>query len=100
MQAYAGHIASDSLFQYNGTIQKIIADEYSLTKGLYIGDIIKDSRPACKYLVGLKRKIDITEIPDVLIKYPDGIIEGTTMKNFPVYRCGWRCRHTWMPVKS
>lgn len=100
LQAYAGQIASDSIFQYNGNIQDKIATTYNLKFGIYVGDIIKDSRPACKYLVGLRRKINIDEIPEVLIKYPDGVIPGTTKENFPVYRCGYRCRHLWMPVKG
>lgn len=99
LQAYAGQIARDTIFQYNGTIQDKIATTYDLQMGIYVGDIIRDSRPACKYLVGLRRKINIDEIPDVLIKYPDGVIPGTTKENFPVRRCGYGCRHLWMPVK-
>lgn len=100
LQAYSGQIASDSIFQYNGTIQNIIKEEYKLTKGIYVGGIISDSRPGCKYLVGLKRKIDIDEIPAVLIKYPQGTIPGTTKKTFSIYRMGYRCRHLWHWVKG
>lgn len=100
LQTYSTQVARDSLYQYNGTIQDQIGNEYGLTKGLYVGGLVKDSRPACKYLVGLKRKIDISEIPAVLEKYPQGVIPGTTKKNFPIRRCGYSCQHLWMFVRG
>jgi hypothetical protein len=99
LQAYAGQIAKDSIFQYNGVLQDKVAQEYGLTKGLYVGGLVEDSRPFCKHMVGLRRKIDITEIPPLLEKYPDGIIPNTTKENFPIRRGGFRCSHNWMAVK-
>lgn len=99
LQKYARQISVDSIHQYNGTIQQVIKDEFQLTKGVYVGDIIKDSRPFCKHMVGMKRKIEIDEIPDLIKRFPDGIIPGTTKKNFSVYRGGYGCRHLWMWVK-
>lgn len=101
LQAYSLQIARDSMFQYNGVIQDIIGKEYGLKEwGIYVGGLLKDSRPACIYLVGLKRKINIKEIPKVLETYPDGIIPNTTMANFPIRRCGYNCTHQWMFVKG
>lgn len=100
LQTYSTQIARDSIYQYNGTIQNIIHEKFELTKGVYVGGLVKDSRPACKYLVGLKRKIDIDEIPAVLEKYPQGVIPGTTKKNFSVRRCGYGCMHQWHWVKG
>lgn len=99
LQAYSLQIARDSMYQYNGTIQDIIGKEYGLTKGIYVGDIIKDSRPFCRHLVGLKRKIDIEEIPKFVEQFPEGLIPNTTKKTFPIWRGGFSCRHTWMWVK-
>lgn len=99
LQAYAVQVATDSLFQYSGTLQDNIAQKYDLKRFIYIGDIIRDSRPACRHFVSLRRKIDIDEVPPVLVKYPDGVIPGTTKENFYTYRCGFRCRHTAMPVR-
>lgn len=99
LQAYAGQIARDSLFQYNGTIQDNIGQKYNLTKFIYVGGLVKESRPACKYLVGLDRKIDLSEVPKVLEKYPEGVIPGTTKENFPTYRCGFNCQHNVMMVR-
>lgn len=100
LQAYANQIATDTIHQYNGTINDIIRDEYKLTKFVYVGDIIKDSRPACRYMVGLRRKIDINEVPKILETYPEGVIPNTTRKNFFIYRGGYNCRHLAMAVKG
>lgn len=100
LQSYAGNIARNSLFQHSGTIQDNIAAKYKLKKFLYVGGLVKDSRPACIYLVGLNRKIDINEVPEVLIKYPQGVIPGTTKENFYIYRCGHGCLHNAMPVRD
>lgn len=99
LQAYSLQIARDSMFQYNGVIQDIIGKEYGLTKFIYVGDIIADSRPFCRHLVGLKRKIDIEEIPKLVETYPEGLIPNTTKNNFPVVRGGFSCRHSVMMVK-
>lgn len=99
LQAYAGQIARDSIFQYNGAIQDRIGQQYGLTKFIYVGDVIRDSRPGCKYLVGLRRKIELKEVPDVLKKYPQGTIPNTTIENFPIRRFGYNCRHCIMMVR-
>lgn len=99
LQAYSTQVARDSLFQYSGTIQNIISKEYQLDKFVYVGDVIKDSRPFCKHLVGLRRKIELTEIPPLVEKYPDGLYPNTTKKNFYQVRGGYNCRHVAMPVK-
>jgi len=100
LQAYSLQIARDSMYQYNGVLNDIIGKEYGLTKFIYVGDIIADSRPFCRHLVGLKRKIDIKEVPKLLETYPEGTIPNTTMKNFPIYRGGFSCRHSMMWVKG
>lgn len=99
LQAYAGQIARDSMFQYSGVLQDKVAEKHELTKFIYVGGVIQDSRPLCRHLVGLKRKIDISEIPKLLIQYPEGTFKDTTKANFYVYRGGYNCRHQCMPVK-
>lgn len=100
LQAYSLQIARDSMFQYNGVIQDIIGKEYGLTKFIYVGGLVSDSRPFCRHLVGLKRKIDLDEIPPLVEKYPQGLIPNTTKKTFPIWRGGYNCRHTVMMVKG
>lgn len=100
LQKYATQVARDSLYQYQGTVQDTIQSRYDLTAGIYVGSIIEDSRPFCRHLVGLKRTIDIDEIPALLKQYPQGLIPGTNADNFPIYRGGYSCRHQWMPVRK
>lgn len=100
LNAYATQVARDSLFQYNGTIQNIIAKEYQLEQFIYVGGIVKDSRPFCRHLVSLQRKIKLEEIPALVIKYPDGLVPNTTKKNFYQVRGGYNCLHNAMPVRN
>lgn len=99
LQAYTGQIARDSMFQYNGVIQDKIGEQYGLTNFIYVGGLVADSRPLCKHLVGLRRKIALSEIPKLIEQYPEGVIPNTTMKNFPIYRGGWNCLHNCMMVR-
>lgn len=97
---YATQVARDSLHGYNGTINEVIATEYDLKAFKYVGDIIEDSRPFCRHLVGLKRTIKLSEVPGFVQKYPDGLKPNTTMKNFYVVRGGYACRHLAIAVRE
>lgn len=99
LQAYAGQIAVDSIYQYNGAIQERIAEQYGLTRFIYVGGLVKDSRELCIHLVKQRRKISLDEIPELIKKYPKGVIPNTTKDNFPVRRGGFRCNHTVMMVR-
>lgn len=99
LQAYSGQIARDSLYQYNGTVQDNIGKKYDLKNFIYVGGLVKDSRPFCKHLVSLRRKIALTEVPPLVDKYPDGLIPNTTKENFPVRRGGYNCLHNVMMVR-
>lgn len=100
LQTYSTQIARDSLYGYQGSIQEIIKKEYSLTKFIYQGGIVEDSRPFCKHLVSLRRKIDIDEVPPLVEKYPDGLKPNTTKKNFLINRGGYNCQHVVMMVRG
>lgn len=100
LQAYSTQIARDSIFNYNGTIQNIIAKEYELTSFVYVGGVISDSRSFCRHLVALNRKIKLEEVPPLVEKYPDGLFPDTTKKNFFQVRGGYNCLHIAMPVKG
>lgn len=99
LQAYATQIARDTIYTYNGTIQDVIKERFNLKRFVYVGGLVKDSRAFCQHLVGLNRKIEITEIPQLVIKYPKGLKPDTTMKNFYEVRGGFNCNHIAMPVK-
>ena len=100
LQRYSTQIARDTAYQYQGVINQIIQEEFDLESFIYVGNLIKDSRPLCVHLVDLDRPIKFDELPPLLKKYPEGQIKGTTKENFIVYRGGYNCRHTVTPVSS
>lgn len=99
LQAYATQIARDTIYTYQGTIQDTIKQKHGLTKFIYVGGLVKDSRPFCRHLVGLQRKIDIDEIPPLVIAYPQGLKPNTTKASFYEVRGGFNCNHIAMPVR-
>lgn len=100
LQRYATQLSRDSLYGYYGSINEVIAKEYDLTAFIYTGDIIEDSRPMCRHLVGLKREIELNEMPALIQKYPQGLYPGTAKKNFIQLRAGYQCRHGAFAVQS
>lgn len=99
LQAYATQIARDTIYTYNGTIQDVIKKKFNLDKFIYVGGLVKDSRPFCKHLVAQNRKIELKEIPQLVIAYPQGLRPNTIMENFLEVRGGFNCNHIAMPVK-
>lgn len=101
LQQYTTQLARDTSYQFNGTVNNIIRTEYGLEGFRYVGDIIKDSRPLCVYLVNLRRDVSKEELT-ALLKKEDlkaGRIPGTTTENFCTYRGGYSCRHEAFPVR-
>lgn len=101
LQQYTTQLARDTSYQFNGTINEIIRTEYNLDGIVYAGDIIKDSRPLCNYLVTQKKAISFNELQKLLDRsdLKPGRISGTTIKNFCTYRGGFGCRHLAFPVR-
>ena len=99
LQRYSTQIARDSIYGANAAVNDVIAKEYGLTHFIYVGDVIKDSRPLCRHLVGLNRKISLDEMPKIISAYPQGLYPNTDKENFLQVRGGYGCRHTAVPVK-
>lgn len=100
LQAYSTQIARDTMYSYQGAVQGVISKEYGLSHFIYVGGLVADSRPFCKHLVGLNRKVSFEEIPPLVIAYPDGLRPGTTKDNFLQVRGGFNCNHVAMAVKG
>lgn len=100
LQKYATQIARDTSYSVDRTINSIIKERYGLGKFIYVGGVIEDSRPLCRYLVGLRRKIGFDELPELIQQFPDGLIAGTDEKNFTQNCGGYNCRHRVMAVKG
>jgi hypothetical protein len=99
---YTTQVARDSLSQYDGAIQTTIKKELELNDYLYSGSIIRDSRCQCRYWVK-KARLDAESLADEIDTALSGgsldgcacsgMIPGTTVENFAVYRGGYSCRH-------
>lgn len=98
---YAGQIARDSVSQYDGQINQRIMKEYEMDGYEYVGSLVEDSRPICTHIINnMDGFVPIEELPLLLKKYEGsgGMIDGTTVETFAVYRGGWNCRHAAIPV--
>lgn len=93
LQRYATQIARDTAYSVNRVTNGIIAEKFNLTKFIYAGNIIRDSRPLCRHLVALNREISIDELPPLIALYPSGLFPNTTKNNFLQYNGGFSCRH-------
>lgn len=99
---YTTQVARDSINQYDGAIQKTIANELDLSDYLYAGSLILDSRGQCRYWVEktrlkgdeLKDEINAALNGSTLGGYKcSGMIPETSVDTFSVYRGGYNCRH-------
>lgn len=98
---YVVRMSRDAMLQYDGQINSRIANEYGLDAYIYVGTIIRDSRPQCIQWLGKKvlKKSELPSLIDAAYNYGSGMIPGTTADNFAIYRGGYNCRHTAVPVK-
>lgn len=98
---YVSRMSRDAMLQFDGQINARIAAEYGLDAYIYVGTIIRDSRPQCIQWLG-KQILTKAELPQLIAgayNYGSGMIPGTTADNFAVYRGGYNCRHTAVPIK-
>lgn len=98
---YVTQIARDALHQYDGAINARIATQFGMDAFRYVGSLIKDSRPQCVRWVGkgilLKKELS-SELAWAAAN-GTGLIPGTTPDNFAIYRGGYNCRHTAIPIR-
>lgn len=100
LMQYATQISRDTMYGYYGTTNEIIAQEYGLDHFIYTGSLVSDSRPFCRHLVGLRRKISVHELPELFKKYPQGLKPNPTINSFFINRGGYNCLHGAMAVKG
>lgn len=113
---YTKQITTDALNQFSGQYAQIISSDLGYEWFRYSGSNIETTRPWC--LACRERKwFHISEIP-IVIKgdfeefkefdgkiyqktgLPAGMIPGTDVSNFMVYRGGYNCGHQWRPGKE
>jgi hypothetical protein len=93
LQKYATQMARDSAYSIQRTTNNIFKERFGLTKFIYAGTLVKDSRPLCRHLVHLNRPIDINEMPPLIAAMPEGLYPNTTRENFTTVCGGYNCSH-------
>jgi hypothetical protein len=91
MSVYANQYAFDTVMNTHNQINLQKAKEAKLENFLYMGDVIKDSRPFCIERAGYvysREQIESWDDEDWKGK------AGPAM----IYRGGYNCRHHWVPV--
>jgi len=92
MTQYVGTWAFDEVMNFHNQVTLMKAEELGMNHFLYMGDIIKTSRPFCIARAGkVYSKEEIESWNDMPWKGK----RGPAM----IYRGGWRCRHHWVPVE-
>lgn len=110
LQRYTKQIATDAIQQFNAEYTQALSADLGLEWFQYIGSNIVTTRDFCTHLTK-KRWVHISEIPGILSGVIDGVeiplnkqglpygmIKGTNVSNFKVYRGGYNCRHQFYPV--
>lgn len=104
---YVGQVATDSLRQYDGSINQVAKVSLDLNATQYVGSLIEDSRAQCEKWVSmsiikdedLQAEIDFAlERRNYGNKKCSGMIPGTNPSNFCALRGGYKCRHRAIPV--
>lgn len=100
-ERYFTTASRDLLFQYQGTVNNKIANQYDLDGIMYVGSLIEDSRPQCQRwvdaeMIALK---DLEKEIEWAFNNGSGMIPGTSKDNFCQYRGGYGCRHEAFPIR-
>lgn len=56
---YAQQLATDAIYQYDGTVQKHLADELNLDAFMFVGSLIETSREGCIHMVNAPKPVEI-----------------------------------------
>ena len=111
LQRYTRQITTDAIQQFNGQYSQAITEHLGLKWNMYVGSLLTTSRQFCDLLVA-KRYVYFLELPKIItgdidghkceiyVKtgLPNGMIAGTNEDNFEVYRGGYNCGHSYIPV--
>lgn len=97
----------DALGQYEGIVNEAVRKQYKLNGILYVGSLVKDSRPQCERWVnftengrrGLLLFSQLEEEIDWALDNGTGFIKDTTPENFCQNRGGYNCRHVAYPIR-
>lgn len=97
----------DALLQYDGIVNEAVRKVYKMPAIMYVGSIVKDSRPQCERWVNETKNgklgVILFEDLEAEIMWADsngtGMIPNTTPENFCQNRGGYNCRHIAYPIR-
>jgi hypothetical protein len=104
-RAYTGQVARDALNGWDGLVNDTIRDRYDLDGFMYVGSIVRDSRPNCVHLVSGSGQFSdlsirpgvfaVSDIPKIISRARGGkgFNPNVTPETFAQYRMGYNCRH-------
>jgi hypothetical protein len=100
-------VSRDALGQYNGKVNEAVRKVYKMDGILYVGSLVKDSRPQCERWVNIETFGQVGLIPFAdlprEIRWANnngtGMIPGTTPETFAELRGGYNCRHEAYPTR-
>jgi hypothetical protein len=104
LQQYMEQTAIHAVDAYTGAINQKLMDEFQFTGFIISGSIIKTSSAQCIYAINHSEGgyLSFKEWEKVLIIAKNNpkarLIEGTTLKNLPLNKLHWGCRHDFTPV--
>lgn len=106
LQRYSSQLVNDSLNQYAAQLNKAFTDDLGLKWFMYVGSLVKDSRPWCVHMVS-KQYIHESELTALTNGNIDGkkvslqgLIVGTNAQNVQVNRGGYNCNHLMLPISD
>lgn len=111
LERYTAQITTDALNQYSGQYMQALTQNLGLKWNMYVGSNLTTTREFCEYLTK-KKYVYEDELPGIIAgtidghecklndktELPNGMIDGTNVSNFQVYRGGYSCGHSYVPV--
>lgn len=117
---YVNNTARDLLSQYDGAFNDFVGKKYEFKNLLFIGNLIKTSRPFCSHIINdfngrisieqMEKELDIycpngkpsqvkIDFNGAQLKRGSGMIEGTKIENISELKGGDGCRHRILYVR-
>lgn len=101
---YLNQTAQQAVDSYTGAINQQLAKTFTFTGYIISGSLIETSSKQCVYAVetskhGYLSFSDWEKVLDIARNNPKAkLIEGTNIKNLPINKLHWGCRHDFTPV--
>lgn len=95
---YSKQISRDSLFNFSASMQESVSEKAGLNYYYFSGGLMDDSRPFCVARAG--KYYSKKEIEDWAKLNWAGKRAGTTSSTIFIYRSGYNCTHSYIPVSE